>query len=637
MLENSNVIINWTEPDNSVVTNHINLWEEIDSFISISTTDPKLLDLLSKKIYDILISKIIGVDTYTELSECLDVINTNLQSYSENGYKLQWLSMIIWIQEGNIFYFSKIWKSSALLIKPSTEVVEITDVKEEPANFVYISNGNIKSWETILLSSNRILNHLTNTEILESSALWTIADQNKNIKEIISEENIGKDISIISFKYLLKGEEKEEKESVLVKASNIANVGAEKLWDTLIVKRLIAVIYKIRDNLNFPKNISKNTFLFTWVFAAFILLYFISSSLFKTTDSIIVDDYKNNLIEARQYVTHGAENIANPDIFSADLKKAEDLIDEIKDKQLFLSDIETLLTDINALRKQFNQVDTFEFNEDKVLLELPFTSVKMVWLAGKVYSVESKKIVGPIVSWVEPSNFDFEFSEEDSFVDAIELNNRIILLTKNNRIVAFNAWGSFDYLSVNGQEKWEDIDKIGKYRTNLYTLNWSWESTQIYKHESFNTNFNTWVSYLTDNDSKDIGSTLAMSIDGWFYVLKKDLSMIKFFSNPYRIESLFLNWLPANYEYDEEFPVFLISRPDLTYIYLYMNEKIWIFEPNTTNYINTKSLQYIGQIEWWNKDISSFYVKSDGNIHVSTNDGIYKLEFQVSDNKLIVQ
>jgi hypothetical protein len=88
-----------------------------------------------------------------------------------------------------------------------------------------------------------------------------------------------------------------------------------------------------------------------------------------------------------------------------------------------------------------------------------------------------------------------------------------------------------------------------------------------------------------------------MSIDGGFYVLKKDLSMIKFFSNPYRIESLFLNGLPANYVYDEQSPVFMISRPDLSYIYLYMNKKIWIFEPNTTNYINTKSLQYIGQIE----------------------------------------
>jgi hypothetical protein len=118
-----------------------------------------------------------------------------------------------------------------------------------------------------------------------------------------------------------------------------------------------------------PKNISKNTILFAGIFAAFILLYSVSSSLFKTTDTIMVDDYKNNLTEARQYITHASENIANPDTFIADLKKSEDLIDGIKDKQLFLSDIEKLLSDINALRKQFNQVDTFEFNEEKLLLD----------------------------------------------------------------------------------------------------------------------------------------------------------------------------------------------------------------------------------------------------------------------------
>jgi hypothetical protein len=72
------------------------------------------------------------------------------------------------------------------------------------------------------------------------------------------------------------------------------------------------------------------------VFIAFILLYSTSTSLFQKTDTIVVDDYKEDLVKARKYVQHGAENIDNPDIFSADLKKAESLIDGIKNKQLFL-------------------------------------------------------------------------------------------------------------------------------------------------------------------------------------------------------------------------------------------------------------------------------------------------------------
>lgn len=635
MLENANIVIKGNNSENSVVTNHINLWEEIDAYIAISTNDHKLLDLISKKIYDVLISKIIWVDTYTELSEWLDSLNTHLQSYSDSGYNLVSLSIIIWIQEKNILHFSKMWKASALLIKKNSEVVEITDVKEEPSNFVYISNGNIKSGEILVFSSTRILNHLTNTELLESASLDTLDEQNKNIKEIVSEENIWKDISIISFKYEYEREEKWV--DIFWKASDFANLWVEKVWDTLLAKRFIAVLYKLRDLFHIPKNISKNTFLFFWVFTSFILLYFTSSSLFKTTDTIVVDDYKDNLIEARQYVEHGSENISNPDVFIADLKKAEDLIDWIKNKQLFLWDIEKLLTDINALRKEFNQVDTYNFSDDKIILGSTLNLVKIVELESKVYAVWKSKITWPIVSWVEPSSFSFEFSEDDEFVDAIELNGRIILLTEKNRMLAFTTAWNFSYVSVNGQEKWQEAQKIDKYGSNLYTLSGSWETTQIFRHKKFSNNFDTWETYLKQEDSKSIWSALAMAIDGWFYILKKDLKMLKFFSNPYRLESLFLNELPANYNYDEKFPVYLTTRADLTYVYLFMNNKIWIFEPNTQNYVNTKSLKYVWQIEGWNEDISAFYVKADGNIYVSNKNGIYKLEFQISDGKLLVQ
>jgi hypothetical protein len=74
--------------------------------------------------------------------------------------------------------------------------------------------------------------------------------------------------------------------------------------------------------------------------------------------------------------------------------------------------------------------------------------------------------------------------------------------------------------------------------------------------------------------------------------------MIKFFASPaYRIESLSLNNLPKNYDHDGQSSVFLTTRTDLKYIYMYLNQKIWIFEPNTSNYVNTKSLKYVGQVE----------------------------------------
>jgi hypothetical protein len=45
-----------------------------------------------------------------------------------------------------------------------------------------------------------------------------------------------------------------------------------------------------------------------------------------------------------------------------------------------------------------------------------------------------------------------------------------------------------------------------------------------------------------------------------------------------------------------------------------MNNKIWIFQPNTKNYKNTKSLTYIGQIEGDKNEIKDFFINHDGEI-----------------------
>jgi hypothetical protein len=43
-----------------------------------------------------------------------------------------------------------------------------------------------------------------------------------------------------------------------------------------------------------------------------------------------------------------------------------------------------------------------------------------------------------------------------------------------------------------------------------------------------------------------------------------------------------------------------------------MNNKVWVFQPNTTNKKNTTSLTYIGQIEAEQDKIKDFYVNRDG-------------------------
>jgi hypothetical protein len=55
-----------------------------------------------------------------------------------------------------------------------------------------------------------------------------------------------------------------------------------------------------------------------------------------------------------------------------------------------------------------------------------------------------------------------------------------------------------------------------------------------------------------------------------------------------------LNKLPENYSLEDTNSILDIkARANLNYVYLLMNNKIWIFKTNSTNFKDTKSLTYI--------------------------------------------
>jgi hypothetical protein len=58
-----------------------------------------------------------------------------------------------------------------------------------------------------------------------------------------------------------------------------------------------------------------------------------------------------------------------------------------------------------------------------------------------------------------------------------------------------------------------------------------------------------------------------------------------------------MNNLPENYKKSSSGKIKIIARKDLNYVYLLLNNKIWILKPNIKFYKQTKSLEYLGQIE----------------------------------------
>jgi hypothetical protein len=64
--------------------------------------------------------------------------------------------------------------------------------------------------------------------------------------------------------------------------------------------------------------------------------------------------YKEKLNEATIFKNTATQNVNNAEVFELNIKKAEELLTEIKEKDLFKLDRENLQDQINLLKKQFN-------------------------------------------------------------------------------------------------------------------------------------------------------------------------------------------------------------------------------------------------------------------------------------------
>lgn len=364
--------------------------------------------------------------------------------------------------------------------------------------------------------------------------------------------------------------------------------------------------------------------------------------IFNVVDISTQNTQKENtqieLQQAKQYVQLAADNVINLDTFETNINLAEELITKIEEQNLFLDDINKLKDDISILKKQFNKVETFSNNEENAIYTWDLTnSSKILKLNEKPYIINEKWVYWPILANQEAKIYTFNSLESNEiFVDAIEFWNDIIILTNQSKIVRFTSNWYFEFSDVINQDTWEKAKKIDTYNSNIYLL-WK-ENSQIFKHASSWTNFASAKWYLEKDDLTQIWNILSFTIDWAFYLLKEDLSIIKFYSNWYRIEKIMLNNLPENYDIEEwNTKINLSTRNDLNYVYLLMNNKIWVFKPNSINYTDTKSLTYIWQIESNWSYIKDFYINYDWELLILNDTWIYKLNFEISDDKIIIR
>lgn len=328
--------------------------------------------------------------------------------------------------------------------------------------------------------------------------------------------------------------------------------------------------------------------------------------------------------------------MGNRDVFNANIKKAEDIIFEVRKKQVFLNDVKKLLGDISILKKQMNGVESFDpkTSPSEYIFEgNDFAANGIFEINKKLYFVGKSSLIGPYVKGGEVKKYIYPDGEEAISSD-VTPEGYVYVFTKTGRLLSFYK-GEFNYVSVEGQKTWEKGKAIKFFNSNLYVL--TEDGKQLYKHKPGVSGFSSKTEVFDPSDTKN-HSILTFGIDGGFYILKEDLTIDKIFGLPnYNKRSIRINNLPENYTLDDDRTPSFFNAPNLNYLYLILGNKIWVFEPDTKNYKDVKAIKYIGQIEFVEGKIRAITVPKDGTVIAATDTGVYTVNFEVSDGKVIVR
>ena len=621
----------------TLIKKHFNLDSNLDCFIIISSNDDKFSDALSHKILDAIIDRINPEDVYNDFSIFLENINSFIKTWKKDTDIELKSNVIISLLHKKNFLFSSTGTASCYLINSSKDVLEITDHKQPKKHFDYISEWKITARDIIVCSNARLFNYLSKSDFLDSLKVAKLDDFTSNIKQILRWENVVSNTSFIALRNIT------HTPSVSLLDHKYVRLAWEygmKLLDNSLTTKAVGLWLILKDKIMSGWNILKNSFIVVAILLCLFVLYSIISGLLgSATQTTQKDNAKIQLETAIEHKNIANKNIANEDVFTLNIEAAEAIVREIKQNELYINDVNKIISDINALKKQYNGIETFNEDSDNLVYKLDAGS-NALWVinnAGKLFIIHDKSITGPIIAGQTDKKIVFDKLEPDEkFIDATLLWSDIILLTNFSKVVKFTKNAYFSFQDVKDQVTWDQASSIYSFGNNsIYFI--GEDKKQIKKHSRNANGFNAGSEYLKSEDSSTIWEILSVGIDGGIYILKKNMEMIKFFASPkYRLQSLALNKLPKNYGFSEG-KIDIKTAANLNYVYMLLDNKIWIFKPDSNRYQDTQSLTYLGQIEWQNYTIKDFYVKNDGEIYIINNDGLYKMKFEENDGAIILR
>lgn len=622
--------------------------------LQVSFHDEKLGSFIENTIIDLILtnSAVKESDIYAHFGYLLERLNKYFKEIEKES-DFESLSVFIGVVQDTTLHFSILRNSFAYLLKEGKilNIAEGMGLQEKIPQFSYISSGDIGPDDTLFISNTNLLDYFTQDDMFEifpkAMTDGESGEDREDTKHMI-ENLLSREIrEIPTDLILLYNPENISKKTIFPSSWNTTllqnSVTVIKKWGISLYtacknnEQLANIWQKIGEKVDLDNKYLRGSFFGIGVIVCVSLLYLILGSIFtQKANTTIPEEYKNKLIEAQFIIEKSSKDMGNREVFNTNIKKAEDIIFEVRKKEIFLNDVKKLLGDISILKKQMNGVESFDpkTSPSEYLFEQADFGINGVFeISKRLYFVGKSSLIGPYVKGGEIQKYPYPDGEEALSSDA-NPDGYIYIFTKTNRLLRFYK-GEFSYVSVEGQKIWENGKSIKFFNSNLYIL--SEDGKQIYKHKPGINGFASKTEVLQTADTKN-HAILSFAIDGGFYLLKDDLSIDKVFGIPnYEKRSIMINNLPENYTLGDATTMSFFSAPNLNYLYLVLGNRIWIFEPDNRNYRDVKSVKYTGQIEFVEGAVGSITVPKDGTIVAGTDLGVYTINFEVSDGKVIVR
>jgi hypothetical protein len=565
-------------------------------------------------------------DFHTDLSYVTEKYNHFLQNIESDDRR--GISILIAVLSGNNLAISTIGKNSAVLIENTgtiTSIIQKTGSTEEfeyiaeweilPENAIYLSNKNLEEvfWSDILLEINSFKN-----------------DEWENICENLGKREIQDHIHIYR---ILRTSPEKKTESRRIKQSDIIVNEFKNTLSTITRsewhKKYASLLKKTMDQKYF-----QYVFLLVWVFILFWLTYSIFWSLFWIMSEPKLD-IKNQILQAQSLIEQSQKLTNNPTAFNKNIGEAENILLELRNDKSYTTDIQNLLSRIEAMKKEVNDIQTVNLSKYESIIKFNPIDISPLWVFeyNKKLTLIGKE--GAILNYARGETLTkptpYPTGEVGIQFDTAD-DGSLFILTENSRILSQKR-NDITYVTVTGQNGWENSKNIKTFNGNIYLL---WKDVgQIYKHKPGINGFSAKSESLTKTQSGivDIG------IDGWFFILYNDGKIGRYIpTKSPDIKNITLNKIPGVYDIGRFTPTEFFSRSNLSYIYILSGNKIWIFQPDSKRFQDISALNYIAQIELQTQEeIRHIFIPRDGTIYVTTNLGIYDVQYEIANNKLLLR